>query len=117
MLRFLALIVVTLTASCAALAAADQPTPEQMAATMKAMQPGPQHAQMAKLAGSYTVAGKMWMDPAGPAVETKGTAEFTVILDGRYVRQDYKGSMPMGPGQEMPFTGIGLDGYDNVAKK
>jgi hypothetical protein len=52
------------------------------------------------------------MDPAAPPMESRGTAEMTMILGGRYLRQAYKGEM-MG----MPYEGVGYTGYDNVQKK
>jgi hypothetical protein len=78
----------------------------------EALKPGPEHKEMAKWAGKYNVATKYWMDPTGAPMESKGTAEFTSLFEGRYLRQDYKGEM-MG----MPFTGIGFDGFDRVTNK
>jgi hypothetical protein len=82
-----------------------------MAKMMELMKPGPEHQQMAKMVGSWDVDGKMWMDPKAPPTDSKGTAQFSAIFDGRYIRQDFQGSM-MG----MPFTGIGIDGYDRGQK-
>jgi hypothetical protein len=50
----------------------------------------------------------MVMGPGAPAQEAKGTAEFTAVLGGRFVRQDFTGDM-MG----QPFHGVGYTGYDN----
>jgi hypothetical protein len=96
--------------SCS-LFAADAPpgmTPEMM----KKFEPGKEHAELKKLEGSYDVDVKMWMDPSQPPMQSKGSAEFKMVMNGRFLRQDYKGDM-MG----QPFTGIGHDGYDNVLKK
>jgi hypothetical protein len=84
---------------------------EDMKNLMKA---GPEHLELAKLAGVWDVAGKCWMDPdpKKAPVETKGTATFTVIFDGRFVRQDYNGEM-MG----QPYIGMGMEGFDNVTRK
>jgi len=81
-------------------------------AMMEKMQPGPEHKMLAKLAGNWEVASKWWMDPEKPPMESKGSSTFTVIYDGRFVRQDFKGEM-MG----QAFTGVGYDGFDNVTKK
>ncbi len=81
-------------------------------AAMEKMMPGPEHEALAKQAGTWHVAMKQWQDPAQPPMEAIGTAEFTVIMDGRYLHQVYKGEM-MG----MPFTGWGIDGYDRVLGK
>ena len=92
-----------------------QMTPEQQAemeAYMKAGTPGAPHKHMASTAGTYEAKVKMWHEPGGPAEESTGTAKRTMILDGRVMTEDFSGSM-MG----MPFTGHGMQGFDNVTGK
>jgi hypothetical protein len=96
---------------------AQQPemTPEQkaeMEAYMKAGTPGPPHKAMAGTVGTYDVKVKSWQAPGGPAMEETGTATRSMVLDGRVLMEDFKGSM-MG----MQFTGHGMRGYDNVTGK
>ena len=74
--------------------------------------PGEPHKQLASLAGSWTTHTKSWMDPNKPPTESTGTAEMKVLLDGRFLQQEFTGEM-MG----QPFSGIGIDGYDNLRKK
>ncbi|MBA3686320.1 MAG: DUF1579 domain-containing protein [Planctomycetes bacterium] len=81
-------------------------------AAMEMMKPGPEHQMLAKRAGTWDVACKMWMMPDAPAQESKGTAKTTVILDGRYIQDDFTGEF-MG----QPFKGMGLTGYDRQEKK
>lgn len=78
----------------------------------KAGQPGEQHTKMKELVGTWDAKTKMWMDPSAPPTEGKGTAKWRSIFDGRYVIVDWEGDSPMGP-----FQGMGISGYDNVAKK
>jgi hypothetical protein len=80
-----------------------------MAKMMELMKPGPEHQQMAKVVGTWDVDGKMWMDPKAPPSESKGTAKFSSVFDGRFIRQDFQGTM-MG----MAFTGTGYDGFDRA---
>ncbi|MGH9869633.1 MAG: DUF1579 domain-containing protein [Candidatus Polarisedimenticolia bacterium] len=92
-----------------------QMTPEQkaeMEAYMKAGTPGAQHKALASSVGSYTLTVKSWHEPGGPAMEEPGTAERTMILDGRVLVEKVSSSM-MG----MPFMGHGMTGYDNVTGK
>lgn len=100
-----------LLAAAAASAQTDKPAPgpdqAAMAQMMARMQPGPEHQQFAKQVGRWQAASKMWMDPAGPPMESTGTAEYTAILGGRYLQGSFK-SMVMG----MPFEGMSIDGYD-----
>lgn len=83
-----------------------------MEAAMKAAAPGENHKLLARSAGNWTYAGKFWMDPSAPPMESKGTSTFTSVLGGRYVRHEHKGQFAGGE-----FHGIGMDGYDNLKKK
>ncbi len=74
--------------------------------------PGGPHKMLAKLAGSWTTKTKGWMEPDQPPIEGTGTCEQKMILDGRYLQQEYSGEMGGGP-----FTGINLIGYNNHTKK
>jgi hypothetical protein len=74
--------------------------------------PGEPHKLFAGLAGSWTTQTKEWMEPGKPPMESTGTAEMKMLLDGRFLFQEYDGQM-MG----QPFSGVGIDGYDNLTKK
>lgn len=78
----------------------------------QAATPGEPHKLFATLAGSWTTTTKEWMAPGKPPTESTGTAEMKMLLDGRFLYQEYNGQM-MG----QPFNGIGIDGYDNIRKK
>jgi hypothetical protein len=98
--------------------AADAPpkmTAEQQAMMekmAKAATPGPQHAMLAKLAGDWTCKVKYQMDPSQPWQESQSTAKITALMDGRYIQEVDTGEMG-----GMPFTGMGLTGFDNVSGK
>jgi hypothetical protein len=100
--------------------AQDKPLPagmskEQQAmmdAMMKARTPGANHSLLASLAGNWTFAQKMWMDPPAPPTESAGTASYAMILGGRYLHGTYKGTF-----NNMPFEGIGVIGFDNITKQ
>ncbi|MCK6498474.1 MAG: DUF1579 domain-containing protein, partial [Nitrospira sp.] len=74
--------------------------------------PGEPHKTFAGLAGSWTAQTKEWMEPGKPPMESNGTAEIKMLLDGRFLYQEYHGQM-MG----QPYHGIGIDAYDNLTKK
>jgi hypothetical protein len=75
---------------------------------MKAATPGEFHEFLAKKAGSWNIAGKMWMEPGGEPQVTSSTGEAKMILGGRFLYETMEGSM-MG----MPVEGLGITGYDN----
>ena len=93
-----------------------KPTEAEMQAMMetykKLAMPGEPHKQLAALAGSWTTQAKSMDVPNKPPMESAGTAEMKMLLDGRFLQQEFTGEM-MG----QPFSGIGIDGYDNLRKK
>jgi hypothetical protein len=75
--------------------------------------PGDPHKWMASMAGNWNMESKWFMAGPGsePSVST-GTVVYSMILGGRYLKQEATGTM-MG----MPFEGVGINGYDNFKKK
>lgn len=93
-------------------AEAPQPSPQEqamMAAMEKAMTPGPQHADLAAMAGSWEFTGSFWGAPDQQPIASSGTAERSMILGGRVIVEKVTSEI-MG----MPFEGLGMTGYDNV---
>jgi hypothetical protein len=74
--------------------------------------PGEPHKQLASVEGSWTTKTKEWMEPGKPPTEATGTAEMKMVLDGRFLQQEYSSTM-MG----QPYSGIGTTAYDNLRKK
>lgn len=84
------------------------PSPE----AMKAMAPGPQHAQLAKLAGHFDVDLKYRMGPDQPWMSSAYEAHREMVMDGRQLRELIEGDF-MG----QPFRGESIVGYDNVREE
>ena len=74
--------------------------------------PGEPHQLFASLVGSWTTHTKEWMEPGKPPMESTGTADMKMLLDGRFLHQEFTGDM-MG----QPYSGIGISGYDNLRKR
>jgi len=92
-------------------ATAAQASPSQdaaMAEMMKMAKPGPAHELLKQFAGSWKTVSKAWMAPGDPQV-SQGMSEKTVILGGRFLKEEYNGIF-MGE----PFSGTGVTGYDMV---
>ncbi|CAN5185359.1 hypothetical protein BH18GEM1_BH18GEM1_17140 [soil metagenome] len=70
--------------------------------------PGEPHQRLASLAGDWTWTSKWWMAPDAPPEESGGTTSSSMSMDGRYLMENYEGSM-MG----QPFKGHAITGYDN----
>ena len=97
------------------MAGADAQMAEAMAKWQETNAKGPEHERFKEMVGNWTTESKWWTAPGTEPTVSKGTAEFKLILDGRYVEQKYhcEGIMP-GQG---PFEGIGIEGFDRMKKK
>ena len=85
---------------------------KQMEAWMKAASPGDNHVYLKDLEGTWKVKISSWMAPGTEPVTSEGKSEIEVVLDGRYAMEKMTSTM-MG----MPYTGMGMVGYDNVVNK
>ena len=85
---------------------------EMMAQWQAAMTPGPGHARLEPLVGTWKATTTLTMAPGAPSESSEGTSEHRWVLGGRFVEQLYRGSA-MG----MPFEGLGYTGYDNASKR
>jgi len=113
----LALVVATAAITSHAVSQEDQvkpPAPEEMMKRWQAAAtPGTPHKWLAKLAGEWTTETTMWMGgPGSPPMKMTGSAEFEMILGGRYLEQELEGKMM---GQD--WGAVGLMGYDNFEKR
>lgn len=91
---------------------APQMSPEEqqmMERWMAVGTPGPEHAQIATMAGSWAGTMKMRMAAHAPWMETPFTYEAKMILGGRYLEGTYRCDMG-----GMPFEGRSLLGYNRV---
>lgn len=85
------------------------PSPEEIMKKVEAAgKPGAEHKRLESLVGNWTAEVKSWMAPDAPPMVSKATAKTNWVMNGRFVREDFKGEM-MGK----PFNGMGLTGYDN----
>ncbi|MGE3973513.1 MAG: DUF1579 domain-containing protein [Bdellovibrionales bacterium] len=110
---FLFLFVALITTSTFAADTADKAKMEEMMKSFKEYStPGPQHKTLAGMVGHWTYTSKMWMSAAAAPQESKGTANFKMIMGGRYLQQNVKGKAMM----NMPFDGMALTGYNNLKK-
>ena len=84
-----------------------------MDAWMKNATPNEKHEALKFMLGKWTVNGKMRMSKETPFMDTKGKAEATTSLGGRFVEMSYHGEASA----MMPaFQGHLTIGYDNMAK-
>lgn len=92
--------------------------PDEEQAAMMAMfkelgEPGEFHKNLEPLVGRWDYSIRWRMSPEQPWEESKGTAEYSWIFDGRYLVQKAKGEMADGEA----FRGRGILGYDKLKKQ
>jgi hypothetical protein len=88
------------------------PDAKMMEEMMKAMQPGPQHAMLKKMVGTFDADVTFKMAADGPEMKSKGKEVNQMIFNDKFLKSDFTGEM-MG----MPFNGMNFSGYDNLKKK
>jgi hypothetical protein len=97
----------------------DKPSPqeptidESMAAWAQYANPGEHHKHLEPLIGTWNAACRFYMDgPDQPPQESAAVATNTWVLGGRFVQQQFRGSL-----LDQAFEGLGYWGYDNVSQK
>jgi len=85
--------------------------PDQAADPLAATRPGPEHADLATLAGRYTTTNRLFAPGAAP-VESTGTAKLSMSLGGRFLVEESAGSM-MG----QPIESWKMLGFNNQSKQ
>jgi len=83
-----------------------------MEAMQKAMTPGANHKLLNPFVGTFNVTVSSWMAPGTKPIVTKGVSTNKWIMGSRYIQQNFTGSF-----MNMPFTGVGYVGYDNVKQQ
>lgn len=88
-------------------------TMDDMMAMQAAGQPGDMHAHLAKSAGVWQGTVTFWMTPEASPETMACTTTIAPIMGGRWMQASTEGEMAgMGP-----FSGMGLNGFDNISKK
>lgn len=89
------------------------PTKEAMDKMMEQMikdaAPGPEHVHFKTLVGKWDVTGTFFMPGVDTPSHSTGTAEYKLILDGRFVVEDLHA---VGVEDKQPFSGYGISGFD-----
>jgi hypothetical protein len=74
--------------------------------------PSEGHKVLDQMKGNWNYTSKFWHTADAKPAESKGSSKMTLILGGRYLEHNTKGTA-MG----QPFEGKGFTGYDNIKQK
>ncbi len=86
--------------------------PKFMVETLRLATPGEQHAAFAKAAGEYTVEGRHWVGPDSEPEPLSATSSMRTELGGRLLIERFESDFA-----GMPFEGMLVMGYDNLAQE
>lgn len=86
------------------------PTAEEMQAMLELAAPNEEHAELAKLVGTWDC--EMSMDMGGQEMKSSGSMTTESILGGRVFLSRFQGDFG-----GMPFEGVELKGYDKAKKE
>jgi hypothetical protein len=74
--------------------------------------PGPEHAQLQRLAGEWKYEGLFHRTPLGEAGAFKGRQSSRMILNGFFLENRWKDKGDYGPNKGVVFEGVEILGYD-----
>jgi hypothetical protein len=77
-------------------------------AVKQAARPSDGHKKLKRIRGRYNHAVKFWRSATSAPLEVSGMASTDWMLDGRFMRQDIKGTW-----MNLPFEAVLILGYDN----
>lgn len=78
----------------------------------RAMATDEHHAWLAGLEGKWKTSSRYTVRAGAPAVESAGSSEFKMLMDGRFLVENHDAA-----GSAGPFRGMGITGYDTVTGK
>jgi hypothetical protein len=73
--------------------------------------PADEHKKLAQLAGTWQMEAKFFLSPGSKPLTAHGSAENQMILGGRFLKSEVKGSGPL------PFEGLNILGFDRRYSK
>jgi hypothetical protein len=78
------------------------------AATVHA-KPGPEHARLAAMCGTWDADMTFWLRPGGPGIPTKATSTIRPLFDGTFIEEKIEGTLNGAPFTTLAWTGYNTD--------
>jgi hypothetical protein len=88
----------------AAAANTASPVPSSKESTMAA--PGPEHARLTAMCGTWDVEMTFWFQPGAPGLPTKATSTIRPLFDGLFVEEKIEGTLRGAPFTTLAWTGF-----------
>src|SRR5438445_11587292 len=74
--------------------------------------PGPEHARLTAMCGTWDVEMTFWFRPGGPGITTSGTSTIRSLLDGQFVEEKIEGAL-----NGTPFTTLAWTGFNTATRQ
>jgi len=87
------------------------------ALTIVAAPPGPEHARLAAMSGSWDVELTFLFRPDGPSVRTTGTATIRSLLGGLFIEETIEGTLNGTPFTTLAWTGFNTSSHQYEATR
>jgi hypothetical protein len=87
------------------------------AATTANAGPGPEHARLTAMCGTWDVEMTFWFRPGGPGVLTRSTSTIRPLFDGLFVEEKIEGVLNGAPFTTLAWTGFNTDTHQYEATR
>jgi len=81
-------------------------------ANSRAQAPGPEHARLTALVGTWDVELTFIFQPGSPPIVTKGTSTIRSLFDGSFIEEKIEGTL-----NGMPFTTLAWTGFNTSSRQ
>jgi Protein of unknown function (DUF1579) len=77
--------------------------------TFLAIAPGPEHARLTAMCGTWDIEMTFWFQPGRPGIPTKGTSTIRPLFDGTFIEEKIEATLNGAPVTTMSWTGYNTD--------
>jgi hypothetical protein len=105
--RTISVVTGTLVIASAIVPAVIAEAPMRTTAVVVAPGPGPEHARLTAMSGTWDVELSFWFQPGRPAVVSKGVSTIRSLFDGSFIEEKIDGVL-----NGVPFTTLAWTGYN-----
>jgi len=79
--------------------------------------PGPEHARLAAMCGTWDVDMTFWLRPNGAGVPSKGTSSIRPLFDGTFIEEEIDGTLNGTPFTTLAWTGFNTSTHQYEATR
>jgi hypothetical protein len=104
-------------ASAAVVATASAEPPARPTGAAVTSAPGPEHARLTALCGTWDVEMTFWLQPGRPPILSKGVSTIRSLLDGLFIEEKIEGALAGNPFTTLAWTGFNTSTHQYEATR